>query len=65
MTLEPKLEQGLRWYFGLGELDKIVYVIAVYLLARHVRGDPLFGRNGLPPPIAWCVSDCNNQMRRP
>jgi hypothetical protein len=55
MILEPKLEQGLRWYFGFGELHKIEFVVYTYLLSRYVRGDPLSGRNGFPPSITGYV----------
>jgi len=64
MIVEPKLEQGLRWYFGFGELNEIEYLIDTYSISRYVRGDPLSDRDGFPPSITGHVSKHSAPVHR-
>ena len=56
LILEPKLEHGLRWYFGFGNPQDICCEGHTYWISRHVCRGPDIGENGLPPSIVWYVS---------
>ena len=57
LILEPKLEQNLRWYLGLGEPHEIWCGGHTYWISRHVCHGPDIAH---PPSVAWCTPGCNS-----
>ena len=56
MILEPKLEQGLRWYFGFGESHKSVHLNFIYLFpGMSVATLSLAGMGLLHQSLGTCL----------